>query len=155
MPVLDEHRLYYTENLNISCECKGIPTPHVNWATSSTTFSKQNVTGLPNSGECSGIYHSDQIILWSIDADGDSRKNANGVELKCECSHDGDDLVDRATVLDVQCKYTTDSKLFGRKIAFRLNIVNTFSLLVCTVCTCTLAWQVYFAATLSVLMSVC
>ena len=129
-PVLDEHTLYYTENLNTSCECKGIPAPDVNWATSSTTFSKQ-ITCLPNSGECSGVYHSDQYIVWSIDADDHSRKDANGMELKCECSHDGDDLVDRVTVLDIQCKHVNDSKMFGRKTAFRLNVVNAFSLLVC------------------------
>ena len=106
-PVLDEHRLYYTENLNISCECKGIPAPDVDWVTSSETFTTQNAVGLPNTGECSGIYHSDQYIVWSNAANEESKKDANGLELKCECSHGSENKVDRATVLDVQCKYTT------------------------------------------------
>ena len=104
VPVLDEHMLYYTEDLNISCECKGIPVPDVNWVTSSPAFSKQNAIPLPNSGECSGIYHSDQYLIWSMDANEESRKNANGLELKCECSHSGENVVDRVTLLDVQCK---------------------------------------------------
>ena len=108
-PVQDEHRLYYTENLNISCECKGIPAPDVNWVTINQDFAKQNSVGLPNSGTCLGIYHSDQYISWSTDVSEESKKDANGLELKCECSHSGGNLVDRATVLNVQCKYASAS----------------------------------------------
>ena len=115
-PVLDEHTLYYTENLNISCECKGIPAPDVNWVTSSPAFSKQNAIPLPNSGECLGIYHSDQYLIWSTDANDDSRKDANGLELKCECSHGGESLVDRVTLLDVQCKHIGSQQFFSAEI---------------------------------------
>ena len=110
-PVLDEHRLYYTENLNISCECKGIPAPDVNWITISPAFATQNAIDLPNSGECSGFYHSDQYIGWSTDVNAESRKDTNDLELKCECSHGGENLVDRVTLLDVQCKYLTAANL--------------------------------------------
>ena len=107
-PVLDQHKLYYTEDLNISCECKGIPAPDVNWVTSSRDFAKQTAVGLPSSGECLSIYHADQYIIWSTNVSDESRKDANGLELTCECSsHSGQNLVDRVTVLNVQCKYAS------------------------------------------------
>ena len=94
--------LYYTEDLSLTCECKGIPRPSVVWEFNEglDVFTSDDPVDGGTSGDCNNLLHASRLLHWS-EANDEAKKISDGESVTCRCGGHQDS---KATTLDVQCK---------------------------------------------------
>ena len=97
--------VYYTEALNLSCECRGIPKPDVQWLYNTTlgVFNVNDIHDIANSGKCNNTVHSGSELTWAEGGE-EARKGASGEVVTCHCDNDVGSPVQTRTVINVQCE---------------------------------------------------
>ena len=95
--------VYYTDNLDLPCVCQSIPAPDVSWVGYDADVFKTIDESLPNIGDCNNILRKAQSIDWLVEP-GDSRKSADGSDLRCYCRNKAEQIVEAVTHPNVQCK---------------------------------------------------
>ena len=94
--------VYYTDDLYLICECKGIPHPTATWEFNedlNDVFTADDAFDAGVSGVCNNLLHSKTMLHWS-DSDYAARKDADKQSVTCRCGENAD----VTTSLEVQCK---------------------------------------------------
>ena len=98
--------VYYTNVLNLTCECRGIPKPDVQWIynASQSVFAHTDIMDISNTGECNNTMHSASELTWAVGGSEDARKDVDGETVTCLCDNGVGSPVQTATMIYVQCK---------------------------------------------------